>query len=185
MASFACPACNREIEKRNMGHKPKKRICETAASSSELVDSFLASHPRGPASGLIELWRHWEMVMGPELAALAYPLGAKGNILLVGAEDNFVLQELSFLSPEILERANAFMETEYFAKVELGLLQGRATLDAAMPLIDGRNKTAGEPLRRAAAGPAPGPLGKLDIAPDSLLGKLYWKYVGRFGKRDG
>lgn len=167
-----------------MGYKQRKRVCETAVSSSELVDSFLASRPRGPASGLIELWRHWGMVMGPQLSALAFPLGAKGNTLLVGAEDNFVLQELSFAGPEILERANAFMETEYFVKVELGLLQGRPTLDAAMPLIDGRNKTAGVPLRRAAACPAPGPLGKLDLAPDSLVGKIYWKYVERFGKRE-
>lgn len=167
-----------------MGYKRKRRLCEAAFSSSELVENFLSAHPKGAASNLVELWRHWEMVMGSQLASLAFPLGARGEILLVGAEDNFVLQELSFMAPEILERANAFMESEAFSKVEFSLLQGRATLDAALPRIDNENETAYLPVHKPVSKPAPGRLGKLDIEPDSPLGKIYWKYVERFGQRD-
>jgi len=167
-----------------MGFKRKKRICEAAFSSSELVDNFLSRHPKGKASTLVELWRHWEMVMGAGLASLAFPLGTRGDVLLIGAENNFALQELSFLSSEILERANAFMEKEFFSKVEFGLLQGRATLDTALPRIDEENETAYLPVHRPVSKPAPGALGKLDIVGDSPLGKIYWKYVKRFGRRD-
>ncbi len=81
---------------------------------------------------LVELWRNWAMVMGPALAPLALPLGCRGEILVVGGEDNLVLQELSFQTPELLERVNAFMDAPpdapVFTRVELRLIQGKRPL---------------------------------------------------------
>lgn len=167
-----------------MQYKRKKRICEDVFSSSELIDNFLAPHPKGTASNLVQLWRHWDIVMGPQLSGLAYPLGARRESLLIGADDNLVLQELSFLSLEILERANAFLETPYFARIELSLLRGRVTLDVAIPLIDEADKKAYIPPHNPVSKPAPGALGKLNIDRNSAIGKIYWKYVDRFGSQE-
>lgn len=83
----------------------------------------------GEHARLRELWRNWGMVMGDELSMLALPLGQRSGVLLVGAEDHLVMHELSFCTPEILERANAFMDEEFFRKVELHLHMGEEVLD--------------------------------------------------------
>ncbi len=80
---------------------------------------------------LIELWRHWHMVMGDEIASLAWPLGSKNQVLMVGGEDALSLQEISFMHDDILERANAFMGNEYFRTVKTSLSLDRTPLDAA------------------------------------------------------
>lgn len=81
---------------------------------------------------LVELWRNWAMVMGPALATLAFPLGRRKDRLIVGGEDNMALQELSYQTPEILERVNAFMDAPpdapVFTRVELRLLMGQRPL---------------------------------------------------------
>ncbi len=70
---------------------------------------------------LTRLWEHWGMVMGEEISALGSPLGAKNGVLFVGAEDGMSVQDLSYMSCEILERANAFMESEFFKDVKVRL----------------------------------------------------------------
>ena len=84
---------------------------------------------------LARLWENWEMVMGPDLAALAFPLGQRKGILLVGAEDNMAAQDLSYMSPEILERVNAFMDGPFFNRVEVHLLFGRTPLDTTRVVV--------------------------------------------------
>lgn len=81
---------------------------------------------------LTRLWQHWEVVMGPDLAGLAWPLGQRNGILLVGGEDAMAMQELSLMGDEILERANAFMERPYFTGVKVSLSLGKAALDSAV-----------------------------------------------------
>lgn len=81
---------------------------------------------------LIRLWQNWPMVMGPELAALAWPLGHRNRVLLVGGEDAMSMQELSLQSGEILERVNAFMDEAFFSEVRVSLALGKNPLDSAM-----------------------------------------------------
>ncbi len=115
---------------------------------------------------LFQLWRNWKMVMGPELAPLAVPLGHRDATLLVGAEDNLALQELSFQTPEILERVNAFMDTPFFRRVELHLLLGRTSLDIP-PLLQPADR-----IRPAPSHP-PGLQGRLHLDPESPVGRCY------------
>ena len=100
-------------------------------AAGEHFASLLDRLGDGREGRLIRLWQNWDMVMGPELAELAWPLGARKSILLVGGEDNLTLQDLSFMTPEILERVNAFMGTDEpaFDKVDLQLLMGRKSMD--------------------------------------------------------
>lgn len=169
-----------------MKYRRKRRICEEFSSTSELLDAFWAKHPKGEAStSLLELWRHWDMVLGQPLASLALPLGHKEHSLIVGAEDNLALQELSFLSSEILERVNAFLNEPYFDTVQLELLMGRATLNNISCLSAKENPATDNflPVHIPVAMPAQGALGNLDIDENTALGLCYKKYVQRFGKR--
>lgn len=87
-------------------------------------------------AGLQRLWDNWETVLGEELAGLAQPLGhraATGKaqdagraILLLGAPDAMLLQELRFRGEEILERVNGFLGRAYFCEVKVSLPLGRS-----------------------------------------------------------
>ncbi len=165
-----------------MKRKTRRRLCENAFSTAELVESFLAAQPKGKAGDLTELWRHWSIVMGEQLAGLAHPLGTRGTTLLVGAEDNAALQELAFMTEDILERVNAFLGQSQIDAVHLSLLQGRRSLDRAFPTISGLEDLSGVPQRVLRVRP-PGPLGKLNIDPNSPVGRIYWKYVSLFEKQ--
>ena len=155
------------------------RSCPEALELSGLVGAFLQRTARGRDLTLLELWRHWDTVLGPNLAGLALPLGHREATLLVAAEDHLIMQELSFLTPEILERVNAFLEEDRFQAVQLSLLGKRRPLNAAPRRV--------RPLRKVAPHPfAPDPkrLGALwdSMDPETPLGRCYRAYVRRFGK---
>ena len=92
-------------------------------------------------AGLQNLWDNWEAVLGAELAALARPLGhhdvrkdsgatgghgeAAGAVLLLGAGDAMLLQELRFRGEEILTRVNGYLGNAYFSEVQVSLPLGR------------------------------------------------------------
>lgn len=69
---------------------------------------------------LASLWRNWAEAVGDDLAWTA-PGGHRGDILLLWAEDSMEMQEISLLSPEILLRVNAWLKSEYFARVKINL----------------------------------------------------------------
>lgn len=88
---------------------------------------------------LAGLWSNWSMVMGRDLAALAWPLGARKHTLLLGGEDGMAMQELVLLREEILERANAFMDEAFFSDVHVSLALGKRPLDA-LPFLPIRER---------------------------------------------
>jgi len=100
-------------------------------SMREAVDQLLRRYPRKAL--LARLWQNWSMVMGPELAPLAWPLGERKGVLLIGGEDALVMQELVMMRDEILERANAFMDAIFFADVHVSLSLGKRPLDGLAP----------------------------------------------------
>lgn len=141
---------------------------------AEALAGWLSSKGREPRHAhLDQLWKNWDMVMGPDLAPLAHPLGHRDGLLLVGGEDHFILQELTYAAPEILERVNAFMDEPFFHRVELHLLFGKTPLNLA------------EPTRVAPPPPAPRPprLGGLSLDPSSPVGRCYEAYLRCFDAR--
>lgn len=109
---------------------PFDRPPPAARGVGELLPDVLAGLGGDPLRlRLVQLWRHWEMVLGPELAPLARPLGHHKDTLLIGAEDAMLMQELHLQSGEILERVNAFMEGPFFAAVKVSLRFQRTELD--------------------------------------------------------
>lgn len=64
--------------------------------------------------------------MGDDLADLARPLGSRGSLLLVGADNAMAMQELVFYGGELVERANAFLGCPYFDHARVNLASGDA-----------------------------------------------------------
>lgn len=113
---------------------PFDRPSPVARRIGELLPDVLTGLGGDPVRlRLVQLWRHWEMVLGPELAPLARPLGHHKDTLLIGAEDAMLMQELHLQSGEILERVNAFMEGPFFASVKVSLRFQRTELDNIAP----------------------------------------------------
>jgi hypothetical protein len=100
-------------------------------SAREAVERLLRRYQR--KARLARLWQHWSMVMGPELAPLAWPLGERKGVLLVGGEDALIMQELAMMRDEILERANAFMDERFFTDLHVSLSLGKRPLDGLPP----------------------------------------------------
>ena len=113
--------------------------------------------------------------MGDDLAALAFPLGHKDDILLIGAEDTMAMQELFLQSPEILERANAFMDSEFFLHVKVSLMQGQRDLSRQRPRRPHSPLAPVPPPKPARLGAL---LGKLN--PDSPVTRCYQAYLAMF-----
>lgn len=119
------------IHKRLAGRERRLRSCpEALAALFERLGG--AEQAR-----LVMLWKNWDDVMGP-LAELGCPLGHKDDALLVGADDAMAMQELSLLSIELLERANAFMGNDFFQQLKVHLRQGQRDLAQTRPLPTAR-----------------------------------------------
>ncbi len=143
-----------------------------AMSAAEALELFIKSRNGEAQAGLTALWEHWDMVMGPDLSALIMPLGHKDGELLLGAEDSAAAQEAHLCAYEILERANAFMDREFFSKVRVSLMQGRNSLACPPPRL------TIEPLPTMP--PRPPRLGSLNLDPTDPVGRAYAAYVRAF-----
>ncbi len=139
------------------------------------LESVLSALGNGEKLMQVRLWQNWDMVMGEDIAPLAWPLGARNDTLIVGGEDNLALQELSFMTPEILERVNAFMDAPVFNRVELRLVMGDKPLD--------RPPDIQPSTRFRPAPPRPHDLGAHleDMRPDSPVARCYAAYLRMHG----
>ncbi|MBQ8743864.1 MAG: DUF721 domain-containing protein [Mailhella sp.] len=164
----------KKYHKRFAGHDLNRRRNHAAPISSD-VGGWLAAHGMRPQQTLLgQLWRNWDIVMGPDLALIAHPLGHRHGILLIGGDDSYALQELSYAVPEILERVNAFMDEEFFHKVELHLLMGKESLQ----------RVDITPVPQVAPPPCPPRLGNAELPPDSPLASAYAAYVRFFREKE-
>ena len=139
-------------DRREWTQEEKEQRRKTGPLAAERVlDGVLRGLGSSPDQARLSLlWRHWELVMGEELAPLARPLGHRDAVLLVGADDAMSLQELHLQNDEILERVNAFMEKPFFRAVKVSLILGKAELDG--PLRRAADfEEAIQPLPRSAA----------------------------------
>jgi hypothetical protein len=123
---------------------------------------------------LVPLWRNWERVLGPELAAFARPLGHRRGTLILGAPDPVALQELSFVGPEILGLVNRSLGEIFFDKVSYEVIGGRVPLD----MIQQTHDTNAD---RVVEIPRPARLGALRPDPSTAAGRSYYAYLRAMG----
>jgi hypothetical protein len=121
---------------------------------------------------LAKLWEAWDTIFEPEIATLIRPLGHKKDILLLGADDAIVMQEFTYFSDQILEKANAFLGKQFFGRIRIELLKGRSPLNARLlPPPPGRRP----PVRPEGLGTMPH-----DMQASSPVTRAYFKYVSLF-----
>lgn len=119
MDAYICVFLNMVKKYRNRG----KRIIRSSSPEAvgegvfALLEAMGGSPERARLAGL---WRDWAEVMGEEFA-WTIPLGHQGGILFLGVEDAMEIQELGLQSALILERANAYMEREYFSRLRISI----------------------------------------------------------------
>ncbi len=156
---------------------PRKHVRRTcrATEAVELALNALGGQGGRELRLLCALWDNWRSVMGRELAELAFPLGHKNRVLLIGAEDAMAAQELSLQTPEMLERANAFMDSAFFEQIRVTLLQGQR------PLTEKRRPRPVKPPVQPLP-PRPPRLGALAsaFAADSPAARAYAAYLRLF-----
>ncbi len=137
------------------------------------LGAWLAARGMEPRRMLLEqLYKNWDIVLGEEISPLARPLGRRNTVLLIGCDDSCSMQELSFAVPEILERVNAFMNEEFFTRVELHLLMGR----------DGLSRVEITEVPERYVPPRPQKLGRLRLPEGSPVAACYEAYLRCFEK---
>ncbi|MDR3176063.1 MAG: DUF721 domain-containing protein [Desulfovibrio sp.] len=112
--------------------RPSSLRAEQTRSAAEAVRDLFAGLGRPWQGRLKELWRHWDMVAGEEIARVGRPLGygSKDRSLLLGVDDAMALQELSLQRDDILERSNAFMNETFFLNLKVRLRRDQTDLSA-------------------------------------------------------
>ena len=142
---------------------------QTSPSLGDALRALLMAMGGTPErAGLQNLWDNWEAALGPELAAMAQPLGhhagrggegkspakgeSEGAVLLLGAEDAMLLQELRFRGGEILERVNGFLGHAYFREVKVSLPLGRRAPERSRAKEKMARRDSGARLPGAASG---------------------------------
>ncbi len=153
----------------------KKHIWKKPESLRLTLEKYLSRIGKPEQVLLTRLWQHWSMVMGPEISSLAWPLGSKNNILLLGGEDAMSIQEISYMHHEILERANAFMGKEYFSTVKVRLSLDKTPLNEAATPKKTKRVQLSSPVVLS---------GKYlkDMPADSPVARCYARYVQKSRK---
>ncbi len=150
--------------------KKDKRLFGKAEEITNVIERYLHRLGKPEQIILTRLWQHWDMVMGPEIAALAWPLGHKEGTLFVGGEDAMSVQELTYMHDEIIERANTFMDSNFFVSVKVRLSLDKTPLDAAshIPKPQRKHVSFGKTLS-----------GKYlkNMDPDSAVAQCYARFV--------
>lgn len=133
------------------------------AALEGLLESMGGSRSK---SRLSDLWEKWGEICGSELAALATPLGCHKDILIIGAHDAMQMQELHFMSAELLRAANSFLQCDYFREVRINLTGSEKR---------GKKRPAPVPVPRQEIFAAPAPSGKYlaDMDRNSPVARCY------------
>jgi predicted nucleic acid-binding Zn ribbon protein len=66
-----------------------------------------------PASGLAALQRVWPQAVGEALAAQAHPTAEREGIVTVTCSSSVWAQELTLMGPELTERLNGALRSEF------------------------------------------------------------------------
>lgn len=124
---------------------------------------------------LVLLWRHWDEIVGEEVASLGRPLGRRKTTLRIGVEDVMAMQELTFHAPDILDAVHGFLEEPVFDTIQGELLGDRHGVDAERLTIPVREK----PVKPARIGSL---AGRFEDNP--TIAEAYRKYVEFFKEQE-
>jgi hypothetical protein len=88
------------------------------------------------------LFRNWEEIVGPQVAARSQPLSLRSGVLRIQTDSAAWAAEVRYLAPEVLRRANAALGGEVARQLEVALKPGGR--DRGGPERKRRTTTGGE-----------------------------------------
>lgn len=156
--------------------KIKRHRISKPVAIQDFCTDLLQKYAKSPhQESLKYLWENWDMIVGEDLLPLAKPLGNKGKILIIGADNPMDLQEIRMYYTEILERANEFLKAfdlvDYFEKIEFSLMKGKNSLTEKEHIPEHFNNIL--PPRPKKYG------GKIDFKGNKSLEKCYEAFCNR------
>ena len=113
----------------------------------DLVAKAVTSLGLGELAAAGRLFRSWEDIVGPEVAARSQPLSLREGVLRIQTDSPAWAAEVRYLAPELLRRANAALGRELARELKVSL---RSSSRDGSPGRSGGQ--AGQP-RRGSAGP--------------------------------
>jgi len=121
---------------------------------------------------IARLWKHWPELVGEEFADMVKPLGRQGHTLILGVEDNLLMQEMVYHTEALLEAVSHFLGWKPFDNIKYKLLQNRSALDE----VDLEREKTGSSLGQLPDSSQVGAL--LDVLPeDTPFGRCYRAYI--------
>lgn len=79
----------------------------------DILDGLAKESGWGKKWDRAKIWNRWAEILPPEIAKITKPLNIlKKDVLLVGVENNYIMQELNFQKPIIIERINSILQPE-------------------------------------------------------------------------
>lgn len=141
-----------------------------------VLDRYLSGERFRREMDIAALWRNWPQLLGEQMAQMVKPLGKQGSSLVLGVEDNFLMQEMVYHREDILEQIEHYLGWQPFDKIKLQLLQDKSALDEAGPSRTGRSSDSM---------PIPENVGAmLDILPqDTPFARCYKAYLNMLKQR--
>lgn len=95
----------------------------------DLVAKAVSSLGLGELAAAGRLFRSWEEIVGPEVAARSQPLSLRDGVLRIQTDSPAWAAEVRYLAPELLRRTNAALGRELARELKVSLKpSGRDTL---------------------------------------------------------
>lgn len=130
------------------------------------ITNFLAQHGDSLQLQLLQLWKEWDTLFGT-LGKELVPLGHNDDTLILGVFSSAALQEYLYYAEQILEPVNRFLQQTIFKNIRIEIVGKKTPLNRPP---DNR------PIQLRPL-PVPKNLGKLNLPPNSPVGKAYAAYV--------
>lgn len=90
---------------------------------------------------LAQIVRHWEEIVGPPIAAVAYPEGVRARVLFVTVTDAIWLQQLTFCQAQLLQKLRRVLG-------DVPIMRLHFTLEVSPRPVAPRGKEAAVPPAR-------------------------------------
>jgi len=149
-------------------------------SADTALAQYLSGDRFSREMDIARLWKKWPELIGEELANMVKPLGRQGSILILGVEDNLLMQEMVYHSDTLLEAISQFLGWQPFDNVKYKLLQNQVALDE----VDLERRERGSRLGQLPDSEHVGAL--LEVLPeDTPFGRCYRAYIALHWKEQG
>lgn len=97
---------------------------------SDILKELKATTDLGRRLEEAQIWEHWRMIAGPELAPHAMPIGIRDGTLVIAVDSAVWMHKFSYQKSEIIDRSNGFLTQDKLSEVFFTLKEDAEDLPA-------------------------------------------------------